>query len=79
MLEPGGWVYDCGHFSPSDFLQVVKGSGLCAGCYAAKQILQESKDLKRRKVSGPSFYKTDYSGLSRPMIISMTKKRITRR
>lgn len=53
-MREGGWLYKCGHFSPSTFLQVAKVNSDCYNCKFAKEVLEQAKHLRRRKVSQES-------------------------
>lgn len=50
-MKQGGWLYKCGHFHPSDFVQIAQVNQACDDCRYAEQILEQAKHLRRRKVS----------------------------
>jgi len=57
-MRMGGWLYTCGHFHPSDFVQVAKCKTECSDCSNAKKILEQAKHLRRRKLTAAPVYVT---------------------
>lgn len=58
-MRMGGWLFECGHFHPSDFVQVASCSGECSDCKAAKLILEQAKKLRKLKKSAAPVYVTE--------------------
>lgn len=50
----GGWLFACGHFNPSTFLQIAKRDEECDNCRYAKQILAQAEQLRKKGTSAPA-------------------------
>jgi hypothetical protein len=73
--EYGGWLFDCGHFHPAEFVQVAKQRGDCIDCKLAKAILKEAEELRKKNVSAPPAWHIKGSGWSGDFITALTKAR----
>lgn len=69
-MSYGGWLYKCGHFHPSTFMQIAQCKGECDDCKYAKELLEEAKHLRRRKVSQEPKFELKFNRQTSP------KKRI---
>lgn len=50
-MRQGGWLYKCGHFHPSDFMQIAQCQSECFDCIYAKELLAQAKQLRKSKKS----------------------------
>ncbi len=57
-MEYGGWLFDCGHFHQSDFLQIARSHGICNDCRNAGKILAQAARLKKTKTSQEPIFTT---------------------
>lgn len=66
MIEPGGWLYKCGHFNPSDFVQVALCQGECYDCKYAKELLKQAIRLRKSKKSQEPIFKLTHNSQTAP-------------